>query len=517
VITGADVLLPDGDGFRLASGLMVQGQGGLIGAIGTAAECPEVPADALRIDGTGATLMQGLMDAWCHVTDPSDLDSALGAGVTTLRVMDSPSWLARVLSQRAMNGVVTPRCVYFGPDLRRHVPRMGGDAALEERKVRASIEADIRRQVNQGVDGFTLGHDAPQRLVRLAVQGTRRFGLPLSIRSPGKIPFKDAWPLGDAIGSLEMLLGDWHVPNGADGRLRPLPARVVLEKRAARVAKEQRPVLTGLVEFVRQTQLLGLEAELSVSDLVQNRYAGRSAEELIVSQDELESLAPLTRSRWSQAAHQMRRSLPASLLRYMRAAMPPLATVLQKLVHDDAHIVVGTGAGTPFVPMGTAVFNELKLLVEFGMEPAQSIAAASTRSAAFMGLQEVGCLKSGSRADLLLVEGDPLGDLRALRRMRAVAVGGRWTTAEDLAKRREEQRLVLDQEVEFVTAAVVDSIGGTAEELNERLGRYAKESGVRVRRETVESLRDAYLTSDVPRREHAAVLTRFIARYLSVR
>ncbi len=513
VITGADVLLPDGDGFRLASGLMVQGRGDRIEAVGTAEECPAVAADAVRIDGTGATLLQGLMDAWCHLNDPSDLDCALSAGVTTLRVMDSPSWLSRVLSQRAVDGVPTPRCVYFGPDLRRHVSRTESREGLASPKLRGTIQADIRRQVKQGVDGFTLGHDTPAELLRLVAVTTGRFHLPLSVRAPGKIPFKTALTQGDSIGSLEAFFGDWMTSDPSGSNARVLPSRRLLGERAIEAAGAERSAVTGLIEFVRTTQLLGVEEEPPAADFVRNRYENLEPSQLVVPEAQLASQSPLTRLRWSQAARHMRRKLPSSCLGTMRSGLPLLATLVKKLNEAGVPLVVGTGAGAPFVPMGTAVVDELELLCEIGMDPAASIAAASTEAASLMGLGNVGSIKPGARADLILVEGNPLTDIGALRRVRAVAAAGDWTTAKEFGSCREALQPVFDHEMEFVIAAAIDSAEGTADDLRARLEAYAKTSGVRVRRETVESVRDVYLTADDPQPMCAKVLSMFIAKH----
>jgi imidazolonepropionase-like amidohydrolase len=67
---------------------------------------------------------------------------------------------------------------------------------------------------------------------------------------------------------------------------------------------------------------------------------------------------------------------------------------------------------------------ELRLLVEAGLEPAQALAAATSRAAAHLGLGDTGRVEPGARADLLLVDGDPVADLAALERVRLVARDG---------------------------------------------------------------------------------------------
>jgi imidazolonepropionase-like amidohydrolase len=92
-------------------------------------------------------------------------------------------------------------------------------------------------------------------------------------------------------------------------------------------------------------------------------------------------------------------------------------------------IAFGTDAGTPFNRHG-ANAEELALMVECGMSPAEAIVAA-TRSAADLLdlLEDAGTLEAGKRADLLVVDGDPLDDIRILGdpdRLVGVLQGGRW-------------------------------------------------------------------------------------------
>jgi imidazolonepropionase-like amidohydrolase len=89
-------------------------------------------------------------------------------------------------------------------------------------------------------------------------------------------------------------------------------------------------------------------------------------------------------------------------------------------------------AGIPIVPgsdtslVGYGLHRELELYVEAGMTPLEAIQSATIVSARAMKLdREVGTVEAGKRADLILVEGDPLADIRALRRVSRVIANGR--------------------------------------------------------------------------------------------
>jgi imidazolonepropionase-like amidohydrolase len=59
---------------------------------------------------------------------------------------------------------------------------------------------------------------------------------------------------------------------------------------------------------------------------------------------------------------------------------------------------------------------ELELLVEAGMTPAQAIETGTRRAAECLGLErQVGTLEAGKAADLIVLDADPLGDIKVLR------------------------------------------------------------------------------------------------------
>lgn len=92
-------------------------------------------------------------------------------------------------------------------------------------------------------------------------------------------------------------------------------------------------------------------------------------------------------------------------------------------------IVLGTDAnqaqGVPAnVPDGESAHHELELLVEAGLTPAEALHAATGAAADRFGLPDRGRIAAGLRADLLLVDGDPLDDIAATRSIRRVWLAG---------------------------------------------------------------------------------------------
>lgn len=91
-----------------------------------------------------------------------------------------------------------------------------------------------------------------------------------------------------------------------------------------------------------------------------------------------------------------------------------------------AGVLIGAGsdAGSPETPH-PALIEEIEALVNGGLTRAEALRAATADAARILDLgDEIGHVRPGYRADLVLVDGDPTSDLTALRRVRRVAQGG---------------------------------------------------------------------------------------------
>ena len=92
-----------------------------------------------------------------------------------------------------------------------------------------------------------------------------------------------------------------------------------------------------------------------------------------------------------------------------------------------ARLLVGTDTPNPFVVPGFSVHEELANLIDVGLTPFKAIRAATSGAAEFLRAQkEWGSVAEGLRADLLLVEGNPLQDVANANRRVGVMVRGHW-------------------------------------------------------------------------------------------
>ncbi|MFF1820934.1 amidohydrolase family protein [Kribbella sp. NPDC058245] len=125
-------------------------------------------------------------------------------------------------------------------------------------------------------------------------------------------------------------------------------------------------------------------------------------------------------ARWRRLLDgQSRRWMPPQPPDYTDARANTLA-----LLRAGALVLAGTDAPNPGLVFGAALHRELQHLVHAGLTPSEALIAATSAPAEVFGLRDRGRLTVGARADLVLVDGDPLTDITATQHIRRTWVAG---------------------------------------------------------------------------------------------
>ena len=88
-------------------------------------------------------------------------------------------------------------------------------------------------------------------------------------------------------------------------------------------------------------------------------------------------------------------------------------------------VTIAAGSDHSYAPGTGTVRDEMIAEVKYGMTPQQALVSGTKTSAELLGLDQLGTLETGKEGDLVAVDGDPLSDIHALEKVRAVLFQGR--------------------------------------------------------------------------------------------
>ena len=367
------------DGSRVIPTGTVVVEGGKIKSVG---KDVAVPDGAEVIDGTGHTLLPGLIDSHTHAYGAA-LQQALMFGVTTELDMFTDYHMAAQLRKEQVEGKAAERADLFSAGTLVTAP--GGHGTEYGIKIPTitgpdEAQAFVDARLNEGSDyikiiyddGKTYGLNWPtisKETMSAVVAAAHKRGKLVVVHIGTLAGARDAIAAG--ADGLAHLFVD-RAPDPEFGRFVAshhcfvVPTLTVLES------------ITGVAGGATLITDPGLAPALSSTDA-----------------------ASLTRSFPFRPEAQLTYAGAEQAVRQLKAARVP--------------ILAGTDAPNPGTLHGASIHRELELLVKAGLTPMEALATATSVPAAQFRLSDRGRIKPGMRADLLLVKGDPTSDIRATR------------------------------------------------------------------------------------------------------
>ena len=427
-ITGVNVIPMTTE--RLITGATVVIRDGRIAAVGPSGSVA-VPAGAIRIDGAGKFLIPGLADMHTHLYSdgavpdsaaPAELGVMLANGITAARLMaGTPEQLA--LRDRVRRGEVT------GPQLWLASPMFSNRADQNVRLI--STPADARIAVGEaadaGYDFIKLTFGITGAVYDTLVIEAKRRGVPVVGHVEPELGLRRAIAAGQQLEHLDAFL-EAALADTA-------PMQVSLTQFGVYQARNW-PSLNYL-DDAKLTELARLAAQEGI-------WIGPTLEvfnrafSIPLSDAELHALPD-----WNMIPSSIRAPYVRSRERYWAQPVPReerarLAAIRNRIVKQfvDAGGRVIAGSDTPDLLMayGFSLHRELVALVDAGLTPWQALASATRNPAAYLGAtREWGTIEVGKRADLVLLLGNPLENIRNTQRIDRVVVGGRVFEAGELA------------------------------------------------------------------------------------
>jgi hypothetical protein len=396
-------------------------RGGKIDAIGPVDRLTVTEATQ-RIDGNGRSwLMPGLADMHTHLSTQEDAALYAAAGVTTVLQMGGESRLEPVLALRnALAGALAPQ-IYFGLMLDGPQPLAGGWPVHSVAEARLAVQVAKDRHYDFIKVYNGLGPEefdavvAESRRQGLAVvgHGVRSVGLPAAL-------FRGQVMVAHAEEFFYTAFGN-------------------------------KPDETLLAKVVADTARSGayVTANLSFLDAIDRQWGKPAVREQFFNDPLVRYMSTVTRVlQWES---------PRRNYAVFRGSFPMPMAFMRKFVGELSRAGVPLLAGTdsPLIPgliPGAGLNEELRTLVEAGLSNFQALSAATRVPGEFVaryvpGATRFGVVQVGARADLVLVEENPLAKLGTLRTPLGVMKAGKWWSAADIHAVLEQNRKAMDENI----------------------------------------------------------------------
>ena len=388
-----------------------------------------IPKGAVTIDARGKFLIPGLWDMHVHeifgdwIPEEEKITPALFVlnGVTGVRDMGGDleplkKWRSRI----AAGDLLGPRMVISGPMLDGPTPAFPSSAPIKD-------AADGRRVVeelkNAGADFIKIQSLVPPEGYFAATAEAKKLGITFAGHVPDRVRAVDASNAGQK--SIEHLTGVFEACSTVEGELMAKPRGPGRGRFLSTYDPERARKLIDLFVKNRTWQVPTLYWEQG-EWLIEKTNQGA---------DPLIKYAPAAwRERtWPMFTREISKSWSTDPIAEREAFFQAELKMIGEMNRAGVPILAGTdtAAGVRVYP-GFSLHQELGLLVKAGLSPMQALQSATSNAAKFLELADSGTIERGKRADLVLLDADPLANISNIRKISAVVLNGRYLNRGEL-------------------------------------------------------------------------------------
>jgi hypothetical protein len=407
-------------------------RGNRIEAVGSSTEL-RAPRHSTIVSGAGGFLIPGLWDMHVHAARdgraPRFWPLFLAYGITGIR--ETGSYLDSLLHWRSV--------AQANPDQAPHIvwssPMIDGDPPLYDHAhvVHSPEEAKAVAALMRAYDfDYLKVYSGLSRDAFLALSDeARQIGLAIAGEVPNEVTPVEAAAAG--MRSFEHLwnLFEWCVPTAAARRdkLQELD-RIGADESIQRPVREKQ--YQAWLSYFDTACVDSLASDLArhgtwqVPTLVVNRSYSH-IDSAGWNTDSRRNMVPTTTlEEWEILRTELLAEYGPLGVAAWRARYAREADMLRRMRDAGVGILAGSDASNePFVYPGSSLHEELELLVEAGLTPLQALQAATFNAAMFLDRGDIGVVEAGRQGDLVLLDADPLTDIRNTRQIRAVVYRGR--------------------------------------------------------------------------------------------
>ncbi len=385
-----------------------------------------IPDGAQVIDGTNRFLIPGLWDMHVHAlfdeVPEKFFPLFLAYGVTSIRDMGtdrSPAGIAALKSS--------------GPRIHAAGPWVDGPHPVNPGSIAVSNASDARAAVDslvaQGVDFIKVYSLLPRDAYVAIADEAHRKGIPFAGHVPETVTAWEASEAGQR--SIEHLYGVLRACSSDEASMLEEMTHRMADADAATSAV---PLLISQSLHAIDTFDAGKAAMLAEvfkrnrtaldPTLIWHRTRARTADDAFLADPRTRQIPDWMGEVWANRMAGRRKSETPADIAARKRLLDRYMMLTRFFAERGVVVLAGTDTGEPYCFPGSSLHEELALLVEAGLSPARALRAATSDAAAFMGERDLGTIAAGKRADVVLLDANPLVDIHNTTKIRTVISRG---------------------------------------------------------------------------------------------
>jgi imidazolonepropionase-like amidohydrolase len=392
-----------------------------------------VPAGARVLDLPGKFVIPGLWDAHVHSIPAERISPPLylANGITSVREMSGSALLHEWRDRVDRGDLLGPRSV-IASRIIDGAPTIGDPTAFVEVATEAQARDAVREAKRDGADFVKVYSRLPRHLHRAIAEEARLQRIPFAGHCPDAVPLGAAGAMGQY--SVEHLYSTWYDTSTREAELRARIAGLTVDRSdyvtwmheihrlewdAARSYSASKAAAVFAVLARNRTRI--------VPTLSVYRVLDRPGE-VVLDDERLKYVPVAVVEGWRWALENViKAGWTPDEAAQRHALLDHRLAFVGELTRAGVPVVAGTDGGdVPFVIPGFGLHDELATLVRAGLAPLDALRAATIEPARMLGLDDaLGTVTPGKLADLVVLDADPLTDIRNTTRIHTVLTRGR--------------------------------------------------------------------------------------------
>lgn len=386
------------------------------------------PSGAKTVDASGKFAIPGLWDMHVHWYDEGRLKLFTANGVTGARVMFGQPMHLDWKKRTASGSLVGPRLVVGSPIVDGHKPMWQGSISFKEGD---DARVLVSRLKNEGWDFIKVYSFLSRGSYLSIAKEANRQGVPFAGHVPHSVDPREAARLGQR--SIEHFTEIKEiVSKRGDDILGAMQREFATDKSPTDALNAAYDSLgEGFMSPYDEERATRIFAEIGKSDiwmcptLTVLRSLSRLDDAEFTNDSRMKYVTQQTRDMWNPANDFRLKERTKEDWDFARRDYSRKFGFVMSLKRAGARFLAGTDCLNPYCFPGFSLHDELELFVKAGFTPMEALQTATSNPALFFQDDTFGSVSKGKRADLVILDRNPLLDINNTRAIFAVVQGGR--------------------------------------------------------------------------------------------